>query len=210
MAGTSARVRKREDHDLFCLELVHERKRESIQHRDPAVAPIFPLRRRVRKLKDRFENGVDLVFQLGSKLGAARLVIVDLVIDLDDRESMDSKLQRLARATLRLRMWTRYSSRVIVSVVPLSATAPRLLDLNVPRLRRVRLRFAVETTDQLERQARALLRREAKNVCKNVGRSHAKHFTHFRRSVLPLAKYITHVKRLSGQFCDAFRVFNQH
>ena len=58
-----------------------------IQHRDPAVAPISPLRRCVRKSKDRFENDIDLVFQFGSKSGAARLVMVDLVIDLGDRES---------------------------------------------------------------------------------------------------------------------------
>jgi len=78
-----------------------------------------------RKLKDRFDNGIDLVFRLGSKAGAARLVIVDHVIDLDDREPMDSKLQPLARAALRLRMWARYSSRVIVSAASRSTSAPR-------------------------------------------------------------------------------------
>jgi hypothetical protein len=60
------------------------------------------------------------------------------------------------------------------------------LDLSVPHLRRARLRFAVEATDQLERQARTLLRREAKNVCKNIGRAHAKYFTNYRQSVLRL------------------------
>jgi hypothetical protein len=59
------------------------------------------------------------------------------------------------------------------------------LDLSVPRMCRARLRFAVQATDQLERQARTFVRREAKNVCKNVGRSHAKHITNFRQSWLP-------------------------
>jgi hypothetical protein len=63
------------------------------------------------KLKDRFENSVDLVFQLGSKPRIARLVVIDLVIDLRDRESMDSKVQRFARAARRRRTWARYSSR---------------------------------------------------------------------------------------------------
>ena len=57
----------------------------------------------MRKLEDRFENRVDLVFELVSEAGAARLVIIDLVIDLGDREAVDSKLQRRARFALRWR-----------------------------------------------------------------------------------------------------------
>ena len=97
-----------------------------------------PSQQTPRKLKDRFDNGIDLVFQLDSKAGAARLVIVDHVIDLDDREPMDSKLQPLARAALRLRMWARYSSRVIVSAASRSTSAPRrwILELIKPATRR--------------------------------------------------------------------------
>jgi hypothetical protein len=56
--------------------------------------------------------------------------------------------------------------------VDLVATTP---DLGVPRLDRVSPGFAVETADKLERQARTLLRREAENVCKDVGPSHTKY-----------------------------------
>src|SRR5438132_320186 len=63
------------------------------------------------------------------------------------------------------------------------------LDLGVPRLRGAGLRFAVEATDQLVRKARTFLRREAKNVGKNVSRAHAKYSTHFRRCVFPTAQH---------------------
>jgi hypothetical protein len=43
----------------------------------------------VRKLEDRIEERIDLVFELGSVPDAARLVVVDLVIDLGDRELVD-------------------------------------------------------------------------------------------------------------------------
>jgi hypothetical protein len=55
-------MRKSEDDDLLSLNLIHERKREAIEHRDSSVEPISPLRRCVRKLEDRFEDGVDLFF----------------------------------------------------------------------------------------------------------------------------------------------------
>jgi hypothetical protein len=56
-------------------------------------------------------------------------------------------------------------------------------DLNVPCLRGAGLWFAVQTANQPERQARTLPRGEAKDVCKNVGRTHAKDSTHIRRFV---------------------------
>ena len=43
----------------------------------------------MRKLEDRIEECIDLVFELGSVPDAAGLVVVDLVIDLGDRESVD-------------------------------------------------------------------------------------------------------------------------
>src|SRR4051812_49199034 len=93
VARASARVGKCEDDELAITDLIHNRKWGAIQHGNSAVVPIFPLRRRVWKLEDRFENSIDLVFELGSEPDAARLVIVNLVIDLGDREPMDSKLQ---------------------------------------------------------------------------------------------------------------------
>ena len=58
--------------------------------------------------------------------------------------------------------------------VDLVATTP---DLGVPRLHGISVGFAVETADQLEREARALLRWEAENICKDVSRSHGKYVT---------------------------------
>jgi hypothetical protein len=96
-------VRKREDHDLVGPDLIDEGEGETIQRSDPTIGSVSPLRRRPGKLKDRFENCFDLVFQFGAETGAARLVAVDLVIDLGDREPMDSKLQRFARTARRWR-----------------------------------------------------------------------------------------------------------
>jgi hypothetical protein len=59
-------MREREDDDLLRLDLIYERKRKAIEHCDPSVAPISPLRRCIRKLEDRFENRIDLALQLGS------------------------------------------------------------------------------------------------------------------------------------------------
>jgi hypothetical protein len=74
-----------------------------------------------------FPSKVDRVrvFQLGSESDAARLVIVNLVVDLGDRESMDSKLQRFARAARRWRTCARYSASVIVSAASRSISEPR-------------------------------------------------------------------------------------
>ena len=104
VARPAAGVRKREDYDLFRPDLVDEHERKAIQDGQPTVAPISPLRRRMRKLKDRFDGGIDLVLQLRAEAGTARFVIVDLVIDLNDRESMDCELQGLARDARRRRM----------------------------------------------------------------------------------------------------------
>ncbi len=51
------------------------------------------------------------------------------------------------------------------------------LDLCVPSLRGVGVRFAVEAADQFACQTRALLRRKAKDVGKYVSRFHALHLT---------------------------------
>ena len=60
------------------------------------------------------------------------------------------------------------------------------LDLGAPQLRGVGLGFAVEAADQLECQTRTLLRREAKNVCKDAGRSHAKYVNRCSTGVIRL------------------------
>jgi hypothetical protein len=60
-------MRKCEDRDLVLFDLIDESKREAIQDRNAAVRPISPLRRCARKLEDRFENRIDLVFELGSE-----------------------------------------------------------------------------------------------------------------------------------------------
>jgi hypothetical protein len=118
-------MRKCEDHDLVLFDLIDDSKREAIQDRNAAVRPISPLRRCVWKLEDRFENCVDLFFELGSEASATRLEIVNLAIDLGDGESMDSNVQRFARAARRWRMCARYSSNVIVLATPRSTSAPR-------------------------------------------------------------------------------------
>jgi hypothetical protein len=41
-----------------------------------ASTPADETAHKVRKLEDRFKDGIDLIFQLGSERGAARLVIV--------------------------------------------------------------------------------------------------------------------------------------
>lgn len=71
VARPAAGVREREHHDLVAFNLIKEREREAIQRGDTTVRPIFPLRRRPGKLKDCFENRVDLVFELGSQPGTA-------------------------------------------------------------------------------------------------------------------------------------------
>ena len=73
-----------------------------------------PLGRGLGELNNRFENVVDLIFHLGSEASPARLVVIDLVIDLRERESMDTNLQRFACAARRRRTCARYSSSVIV------------------------------------------------------------------------------------------------
>ena len=125
VARLAAHVCKGQDHDLVRFELIDECKREAVQHRYPAVSPILPVKRCVWILEDRLENCVDLVFQLNSEPCAARLVVVDLVINLIDRESMDPKLQRLPRVARRRRTCARYSSSVIVSAAPRSTSVPR-------------------------------------------------------------------------------------
>jgi hypothetical protein len=90
-----------EDHDLFALDLIRNSERKAIQHGESAVRPISPLRCCFGKLEHRLQHGIKLVFELGSEPDTARLVIVDLVIDLSDRESVDPDLQRRARAALR-------------------------------------------------------------------------------------------------------------
>ena len=58
--------------------------------------------------------------------------------------------------------------------VDLGATT---FDLDLPRLGGARIRFAIKTADQLERQARPLLYRKTQYVRKNFGRSHARYLT---------------------------------
>jgi len=94
---------EREDHDLFALDLIRDSEREAIQYGESTVRPITPLRRCLGKLDDRIDDRIDFVFELSSEPDAARLVIIDLVIDLGDREAVDSKLQRRARFALRWR-----------------------------------------------------------------------------------------------------------
>ena len=94
-------MREREDYDLFALDLIRNSEQKAIQHRESAVRPILPLRCCFGKLEDRLQHGINFVFELGSEPDTAQLVVVDLVIDLSDRESVDPDLQRRARAALR-------------------------------------------------------------------------------------------------------------
>src|SRR5882672_7957838 len=94
---TPPRMCEREDDDLFALDLIWDSEREAIQYGESTVRPMTPLRRCFRKPDDRVDDRIDFVFELD----AARLVIVDLVIDLGDRESVNSNLQRRVRAALR-------------------------------------------------------------------------------------------------------------
>jgi len=92
---------EREDDDLFALDLIGDSEREAIQYGESTVRPMTPLRRCFGKPDDRVDDRIDFVFELDSEPDAARLVIVDLVIDLGDRESVNSNLQRRVRAALR-------------------------------------------------------------------------------------------------------------
>ena len=92
---------ERENHDLVALDLIRNSERKAIQCGESMVRPISPLRCCFGKLDDRFQHRINLVFELGSEPDTARLVVVDLVIDLSDRESVDPDLQRRARAALR-------------------------------------------------------------------------------------------------------------
>lgn len=101
ISRTLACVGEREDHDLFALDLIRDSEGKAIQYGDSAVRPSAPPRCGFGKLEDRLKHHIDLVFELGSEPNTARLVVVDLVIDLRDCEPVDAKLQRRARATLR-------------------------------------------------------------------------------------------------------------
>ena len=94
-------MREREDHDLFALDLIRNSERKAIQDGESAVRPISPLRCCFGKLEDRLQYGINFVFELGSEPDTAQLVVVDLVIDLSDRESVDPDLQRRARTAPR-------------------------------------------------------------------------------------------------------------
>src|SRR5215471_7470068 len=83
-----------------------------------------------------------------STLRAGRAALADVVAILVERH-------RGGRVTVELRTAT--------------------LDLRVPRFRGVVVRFAVETADQLARQARTLLGRQAKYIREKVARSHAQY-----------------------------------
>jgi hypothetical protein len=177
-------MRKCEDHDLVLFDLIDDSKREAIQDRNAAVRPISPLRRCVRKLEDRFENRVDLFFELGSEAGAARLVIVDprhrsRRPRVDEFEGSTIRAGGAALADVRAILVER--QRIGNAAVDFGTAT---LDFGVPRLRGAVVRFAVETTDQLVRKARTFLRREAKNV----SRAHSKYSTDFR-PVFPPAQH---------------------
>ena len=79
------------------------------------------------RLRDRGETRSPRrsLHQRGAKSNLTGFVVVDLVIDLVDREPVDAQVHRGARAARRRRTCSRYSSRVIVSAVPASTSAPR-------------------------------------------------------------------------------------
>src|SRR5262245_16077071 len=88
VARATARMGQREHHDLLAGDLVWHRERKTIEHRDSSIDAILPARCCFGKLKDQREYCVDLVFELGAETGLSRLVVVDLMIDLEDRETM--------------------------------------------------------------------------------------------------------------------------
>ena len=83
-------MRECKDHDLVGHDLVDDGKRKSIQDSDASVKSILPRRGGARKLKDRIDRGVYLDLKLRAEPCTARFVILDLVVDLRDRESMDA------------------------------------------------------------------------------------------------------------------------
>lgn len=92
---------ERQDHNLVAPDLIRDSEGKAIQYGESTVWPISPLRGGFGKPEDCLQHRFDLVFELGPQPDAARLVVVDLVIDLSDREAMDSKLQRRVRPALR-------------------------------------------------------------------------------------------------------------
>src|SRR5439155_1149396 len=73
-------------------------------------------------IEDQRERCIDFILKLGPETGLARFVVVDLTINLGNREPMNSKIHRRARAILRCRTYARYSSTVIVSAMPARVT----------------------------------------------------------------------------------------
>ena len=122
---STACVCEREDDDVLGCDLVRNRERKAIEDGHPPVWPVAPLRRRVGELKDQRERCFDLILQLGPETGLARFALVHLPIDLGNREPVDSKFHRRARAARRRRTCVLYSSTVIVSAMPASTSAPR-------------------------------------------------------------------------------------
>ena len=83
---------QRKNDDLVAYDLIRQCEREPVEHHNASIGPKFPLRSCFRKSTDQCDHGVDLVFELLTETGLARLVVVDFVIDLGDRASMKPNL----------------------------------------------------------------------------------------------------------------------
>jgi hypothetical protein len=98
VVGTPAGMREGEDHDAVILDLIRDREREAIERCDPPVGPMLPLRCCPGEPQDPCEDFSELILELHAEAGHPGLVVVDLVVDLGDRQPMKAEVHRRARA----------------------------------------------------------------------------------------------------------------
>jgi hypothetical protein len=79
-------------------DLIRHREREPSEYRDAPIPSMLPLRSRLRTSADHREDSIDLVFELLTEADLARLVIVDFVVDLGDREPVKAYQPELGSA----------------------------------------------------------------------------------------------------------------
>ncbi len=82
-------MRECKNHDLITDDLVRQREREAIEDCHASIDSLPPLRSGFRKPQRHREDRFDLIFKLGAQADLPGLVVIDLVVDLGDREPMN-------------------------------------------------------------------------------------------------------------------------
>lgn len=127
------------------------------------------MRRRFGKPADHGEHRVDLILEFFAQACLPRFVVVDLMVDLGDRQPV--KTGRSSPGACRSS-----GSNVAPVLVERHGIGRAGLDfgstafdLVIPGLCRVGIVLAVQAADQLERQLGTLLGREAKDLRQDIG-----------------------------------------